>query len=254
MEIYHSEASSLRSLSLDDKEVHIWQVSLRQPPELLQQLRQILSGDEAARAARFHFPHDREAFIVARGILRYLLTWYLHAEPQQLTFGYEQAGKPFLSGDFANQVFFNLSHSHNMAFYAISDQPKIGIDLEYIRPIIDMEQIAVNNFSVNENAQLRSLPHSMALDGFFNCWTRKEAYVKAIGNGISHPLQDFDVSLMPGEPARLLSISGSEAEAARWTMSDLKPPAGYAAAVVVEGSDYSILQHEWIPLLATPDT
>ena len=253
METYHSEASALRSLALDDKDVHIWRVSLRQSPALLQQLRQTLSADEAARAARFHFPHDREAFIVARGILRYLLTGYLNAEPQQLTFGYEQAGKPFLSGGFANQIFFNLSHSHNMAFYAISYQPKVGIDVEYIRPITDIEQIAARNFSPNENAQLRSLPQHMLVESFFNCWTRKEAYVKAIGNGISHPLQDFDVSLMPGEPARLLSISGSESEAARWTMSDLEPSAGYAAAVVVEGSGYSILHHEWTSIMSTPN-
>ncbi len=250
MEISHSEAGSLRSLTLGDKDVHIWRASLRQSPAIVQQLRQTLSKDEAVRAARFHFPHDREAFIIARSILKSLLAGYLSVELHQLTFGYQQAGKPFLSGDLANQIFFNVSHSHEMALYALSHQPNTGIDIEYIRPIIDMEQIAMNNFSVNENAQLQLLPPHMVMEGFFNCWTRKEAYVKAIGSGISHPLQDFDVSLMPGEPVRLLSISGSQSEAARWTLSDLKPSAGYAAAVVVEGSGYSILQHEWISLSA----
>ena len=245
MEIDNGETGSLRGLTINDRDVHIWRASLKQSSSIVRELRQVLSRDEVTRAARFHFAHDREAFIVARGILRWLLAGYVHAEPHQLTFWYESLGKPHLSDKFADQVHFNVSHSRDLVLFAIGHQPKIGIDIEHIHPIPDMEQIAARNFSPRENAQLQSLPPHMTLEGFFTCWTRKEAYVKAIGTGVSYPLQDFDVSLIPDQPAKLLSMAGSEAEAACWSMFDLKPSSEYAAAVVIEGTGYSIVYREW---------
>jgi 4'-phosphopantetheinyl transferase len=252
MEIHPRKSGSLPTWRIDGKGVHVWQASLRQTQAVVQQLHHTLSSDEVERAKRFHFADDRDAFIVARGILRWLLASYLHAEPERLTFCYEPAGKPYLSDSFADQLYFNVSHSHDMALFAISHQPKIGIDIEYIRPILDMEHVAANTFSRNENAELRSVPHHLALEGFFNCWTRKEAFVKAIGSGFSFPLQDFDVSLTPGRSAKLLFVAGSESEAARWSMHDLKFSPDYAAAVALEGSGDSIMQYEWTSITLTP--
>jgi 4'-phosphopantetheinyl transferase len=245
MEVYRTDPGSLASLPFGDHDVHIWRASLRQPADVIQTLQDTLSSDELERAARFHFSKDRDAFIVARGILRGLLAKYAGAEARELRFGYESAGKPYLVERFANKVSFNVSHSYNMALYAISRHSAVGVDIEYIRPITDLEQVAANTFSPNENDQLRSLPGDLTLEGFFNCWTRKEAFVKALGSGFSYPLQNFDVSLKPGQPARLLSLGGGEIETARWSMSALQPCAGYAAAVVVEGINFSISHYEW---------
>jgi 4'-phosphopantetheinyl transferase len=251
MEIHPSDEGSLRSLKIDSRGVHVWRASLRQHPAVVQQLHQTLSQDEAERAARFHFEDDRDAFIVARGILRWLLAGYVTAEPHQLTFWYEPAGKPHLSNSFAGQIYFNVSHSRDMALFAISHQPKIGIDIEYIRPVTDMAQIARSTFSPNENAQLQSIPHHLTSKVFFDCWTRKEAFVKALGSGFSFPLQDFDVSITPGQAASLLRVAGSESEAARWSMYDLEVSPEYAAAIVIEGNGHSIVQQEWTSLMST---
>jgi 4'-phosphopantetheinyl transferase len=245
MSIERSMTISLQGLSLADNEVHVWCASLQQPANAVEKLSYLLSTDEEVRAARFHFDYLRTSFIVARGLLRILLAGYLNLKPDQLEFKYQRAGKPQLSGNLDGKISFNLSHSHEIVLYAFSSARNVGIDIEHIRPINDLEQIAERNFSVNEIIQLKTLPSAKILEGFFNCWTRKEAYVKAIGDGISYPLQQFDVSLKPGEPAKLFSIYGSKEEAARWSMFELQPADGYTAALVVEGSGCKVSYHKW---------
>ena len=122
--------------------------------------------------------------------------------------------------------------------YAFACGREIGVDVEYLQPVPDAEQLARRFFSSSEYASLRRLPGSQQLEAFFNCWTRKEAYLKALGDGLSHPLDQFQVSLMPDEPARLLKVDGCPEETARWHMTSFVPASGYVAAVVVDGSDF----------------
>ena len=237
---------SLPSQSLNPPDVHIWHASLEQSGEVVHALRAVLSEEELKRAERFHFDHHRRHFIAGRGILRHLLSLYTGIEPGQLQLEYTRNGKPFLPGmDGASGIRFNLSHSGGIAIYAFTRGREVGIDIEYQRPIDDMDRIAERNFSVREYTTLGTLPEQQRLDAFYLCWTRKEAFIKAIGEGISFPLQQFDVTLIPGEPAQLLSVDGSAEKAGRWSMHNLTIADGYAAALVIEGSDCALTQRKW---------
>ena len=193
---------------------------------------QCLIEDERIRAERFNFRRDRKRFIVGRGVLRMILGRYLHIEPNRVQFSYGPHGKPYLAdGDGALQ--FNLARSHELALYAFTRGREIGVDIEYFRALTDAEQIADSFFSPRENAILQALPASQRQQAFYNCWTRKEAYIKAIGKGLAQPLDQFDVSLAPGESTRLLKVEGSPEEGSRWSLYSLTPVAGYVAAVAV---------------------
>jgi 4'-phosphopantetheinyl transferase len=240
-----STATSSYDFRLSQGEVHVWCASLSQPAQDVAQLYGLLSSDEKARAGRYFFAHLQRSFVVSRGALRFLLAGYTDIPPEDLTFTYPRAGKPELSEKHDPKVFFNLSHSNELVLYAFSHTRNIGIDIEYVRTVNDLELIAERNFSMHEKVELKTLSPDTVLDGFFNCWTRKEAYIKAIGDGISFPLHEFDVSLKPGQPARLLSIRGSAQEATRWSMVELHMAADYAAALVVEGNSPKVIHHEW---------
>jgi 4'-phosphopantetheinyl transferase len=232
--------------SLKASDVHIWHASLEQPGETVQAWRAILSEDELKRAERYHFDLHRGHFIAGRGILRHLLSLYTGIEPGQLQPEYTRNGKPFLPGmeDEAG-IRFNLSHSGGIAVYAFTRGREVGIDIEHQRPIDDIDRIAERNFSTKEYTTLGTLPEGERLEAFYLCWTRKEAFIKAIGEGISFPLQQFDVTLIPGEPARLLSVDGSSEKTKRWSMHNLTIAEGYAAALVIEGSDCALTQRKW---------
>ncbi len=232
------------SLTLGSDEVHVWRATLDRSAAALQRLLQTLSEDESARADRFYFQRDREHFIAARGLLRSLLGGYLSFPPEQLRFGYSPHGKPSLPGEWS-ELHFNLSHSHALALYAVTRGREVGIDLEYIRPELADEPIAERFFSAREAGALRSLPASLQPEGFFNCWTRKEAYIKARGEGLTISLDQFEVSLAPGEPAALLSVNSDPAEASRWSLRELAPGPGYVAAIAVEGEGWQIQCWEW---------
>jgi 4'-phosphopantetheinyl transferase len=145
----------------------------------------------------------------------------------------------------SDELRFNVSHSHGLALYAVTRRRKIGIDIERVRPISGPEQLAARFFSAGENAELCALPEHVKHEAFFNCWTRKEAYVKARGEGLSLPLNQFDVSLNPGEPARLLRVERDPQEAARWSLQGLTPAPGYVAALAVEGHGWRLACWEW---------
>lgn len=236
----------LPAFTLTDNDVHIWSASLQQPARVVQRLAGVLSEDERMRAERFHFKDHRSFFIVGRGILRTLLARYLNLESQQVQVEYTQSGKPFLSPSHGvHNLCFNLSHSAAFVIYAFSKNRRIGIDIEYMRPISDMEKIAARNFSEKENRQFKTADRNGMMRAFYNCWTRKEAFIKAIGDGLSFPLHQFDVSLISGEPARILSIFGSEQAAGQWSMHELQPADGHVAALVVEGDGCSISYRQW---------
>ncbi len=224
-------------------EIHIWCVSLQQPVSRFQRL---LSLDERMRAERFHFEEHRKHFILRRGILRMLLGSYLGIEPGNVQFCYGKNEKPALAGRFGKRkLHFNLSHSDGLALYAFARRREIGVDIEYIRDVPEMGQIAERYFSAGEKDIFQMLPEHKRKQAFFNCWTRKEAFIKATGDGLSWPLDRFDVSLVPGEPARLLRIDGESKTASRWLIHELKLAPGFAAALAVEGRIGRIHCREW---------
>lgn len=233
-------------LRLGIDEVHVWRATLDLKAGGLQSLQQTLSADERVRAGRFHFQRDREHFIVGRGLLRTLLGRYLETDPGQLRFCYSPHGKPALAWEAnRNRLRFNLSHSRGLALYAVTRARELGVDIEFIRPEPADEEIAERFFSPREVAALRALPSNMQREAFFNCWTRKEAYIKARGEGLTLRLDQFDVTLTPGEPAALLSTNGDPQEASRWALKNLAPGPGYGAALAVEGDNWRLKCWQW---------
>ncbi len=233
-------------LMLDYGEVHVWRATLDLPPSDVQALEQILAADERARANKFHFQKDRTHFVVARGILRAILGRYLSRDPRTLHFCYSQYGKPSLVSEACSDpLFFNVSHSHGMALYAISRTLNIGVDIEYMRMDIECEQIAVRFFSPYEVNMLLVVPKGVQHEAFFNCWTRKEAYIKGRGLGLSLDLNQFDVSLTPGEPAAILNIREEGQDVSRWSLHALSPGPGYKAALAIEGHPSRIKCWQW---------
>lgn len=212
----------------------------------VESLRRILTEDERRRADGFCFEEDRERFIAARGILRILLGRYLNLEPGRLNFCYGSHGKPALaekSGE--DTLSFNVSHSHRLALFALARGREVGVDVEYVRSDLELAEIAARFFSPQEAATLRSLPAEMRMEAFFACWTRKEAYIKARSEGLSLALDGFSVSLVPGEPAMLLNTREDPSEAARWTLRELKPGPGYAAALAAKGHGWRLVCRHW---------
>jgi 4'-phosphopantetheinyl transferase len=233
-------------LTLSSAEVHVWRASLDLDSSCVEHLQHALSADELQRAARFHFPRDRRRFTVARGVLRDILGRYLGVPPSEPGFRYSAYGKPALGAGFdAVGVRFNISHSHEMALFAVTCGREIGVDIEYLSREIRGEEIAQHFFSAHECASLRALPAAAKHEAFFNCWTRKEAYIKAHGEGLSLPLDQFDVSLAPGEPAALLATRNDPREVQRWSLQALTPGPGYVAALAVEGQGWQLACWHW---------
>ncbi|HEX9545363.1 MAG TPA: 4'-phosphopantetheinyl transferase superfamily protein [Pyrinomonadaceae bacterium] len=230
--------SRFPGLALDATEVHLWQASL--DGRAADIFESFLSADELTRANRFHFIKDRNHFVVARGLLRNLLAAYLGVNCAELRFSYGAQGKPFLVLDSQAQINFNVSHSHGRAAFAFTRGRDLGVDLEYVKDDFDDELIANRFFSRAEVLALRTVPVALRKQAFFNCWTRKEAYIKARGEGLSMPLDQFDVSLRPDEPVALLNNYREEREVSRWSMQAIPAPDGYVGALVVEGRGWQL--------------
>ena len=227
---------SAAGYSLADEDVHLWRAWLDQPAWRVQQLAQTLSVDEWVRAERFRFEVNRRRFIVARSVLRSILGRYLDVEPAQVQLCYGRYGKPYLHPDLnPDMIRFNVAHAQQLAVYAFTRARQIGIDLEYVRPMSRMQQIAEQFMSTRELALLSKLPVGQQQEAFYLCWTCKEAYIKAKGIGLEQPLAQFDVSLIPGEPACLLNVDGNPGETSRWSLQSFTPVPGYKAALAVEG-------------------
>jgi 4'-phosphopantetheinyl transferase len=189
-------------LVLGDDEVHVWRATLDQTPSQIQSHLHSLAADEHVRAEQFYFERDRQHFIASRGVLRAILSGYLHRTPESLSFCYSSHGKPALAGETDDDaICFNVSHSHGVALFAVTRGREVGIDIEHIRSDLEVAEIAERFFSLREVAMLRMLPTEAQRQAFFRCWTRKEAYIKARGEGLSLPLDQFDVSV---EPAAIL--------------------------------------------------
>jgi 4'-phosphopantetheinyl transferase len=235
-----------QNLTLEVDRIHVWRIFLAEAASYLQRLQQTLSHDELTKAERFHFQKDRTQFMVSRGALRTILSQYLDINPSALCFDYNPYGKPSLIVEQGGDTLrFNLSHSHEIALIAITKNREIGVDIERIDTNFPYQQIAERYFSPLENAVLRSIPEPIQLKAFFTCWTRKEAYIKAVGKGLSIPLDCFDVTLAPGEPAALLNFQEKPEEASRWSLIELIPSPDTIATVAVEGYCTAIECWQW---------
>jgi 4'-phosphopantetheinyl transferase len=235
-----SRASSKLSLSA----VQVWRVFLDRIPGDVGGPGEILSPDEEERANRFYFERDRRRFTVARGALRAILGGYLRVDAKSIRFDYGPQGKPRLASA-TSGIQFNVAHSGELALIAVARERELGIDIELVRPLNSANQIAESFFSPREVAALQSLSRHLAKEAFFACWTRKEAYIKARGGGLSIPLAGFDVSLEPGEPAALLAVRDDPDEVSRWGMVELHPAPGYKGALVAQGKDWHVQSCDW---------
>src|SRR6184192_671852 len=195
----------------------------------------LLSDLERARVGRFAFEPDRNRFIVARALLRQLLAARLGVRPEAVELASGARGKPALAGRFAtSDLRFNVSHCKDVAVYALSSGREVGVDVEAVRTLPDADDVAARWFSPREYATYRALePGDRAL-GFFQCWTRKEAFIKALGEGLYHPLDRFDVSFAPGQPARILWVADVPGDRCPWRLEAFSPVPGFVAAVVTE--------------------
>jgi 4'-phosphopantetheinyl transferase len=225
----------------NSNEAHVWRVLLDVTTVEFESLSGVLSADELARAERFHFERDQKCFIVARGILRMILGSYLNKHPAKICFEYSSHGKPMLAhnpGD--DSICFNLSHSGAFALYAITLSKKIGIDIESIRDDVSIEQVARQFFSQNEISSLENIDINKRSELFFQYWTRKEAFLKASGEGISFTMEQCDVSLISGRVLSPVTVKDSNSEISSLYVQDLFPGNGYAAAIALEGGDWNI--------------
>jgi len=223
--------------SLRPGETHLCFVPLAASAACLARLERALAPEERGRARDFRTAALGEAYIAARGLLRSILGRSLGLEPARVPLAFGAGGKPRVA--FPARLRFNLSHSGGCALYALGRDHELGVDLERIQPMADAESIARRFFSPSEVADFLSLGGAARNDAFFRCWTRKEAYVKATGEGLALALDQFGVTLLPGEPPALHAPGDPRA----WSLFDASPAVGYAAALVVEGAPDAI--HAW---------
>lgn len=230
-------------VSLRTGEVHIWRASLDLADTDLVRLTHTLSTDEQVRATRFCFGKDQRRFVAARGILRNILSQYLNVGSSQLSFSYGPSGKPALmSAPEIDTLCFNLSHSDGLALYAVALRTEVGIDLERIERSLAVGRIAESFFTTREAASLCALRPEIQVTAFFNCWTAKEAYLKANGHGIADGMRSFEVSLSPDGVV-------SEAAGLPYSLYMLDTAPEYAAALIVHGSSQQLRHFEWDALM-----
>lgn len=230
-------------LNLLEGEIHLWRVHLDRAQPFLAQLQATLTPDERGRAKRYFFERDRNNFIAARGVLRDLLGKYLARAAREIEFEYGPRGKPSLPAmTFGSPIRFNAAHSHGLALFAFAQGHDLGVDVELVRPDFGGDEIAERYFAPQEVEELRLLSPSLHAEAFFLCWTRKEAYIKARGEGLGIPLDSFHVSLTPGQPERLHST-----DSFRWKLVSLRPDPQYVGALVVEVGEWQIKLWDWKP-------
>jgi 4'-phosphopantetheinyl transferase len=216
----------------DWREVHVWFVELALDPASAETCSGILSADERERASRFRFERTESAFTLSRGILRALLGRYLAIEPDRVRFAYEARGKPRLAFP-ESSLQFNLAHSGEFAAYAFASGCAVGVDIEKVRTVPEQESIVRRFFAHEECEEWLDLEAAQRDGAFYLCWTRKEAYIKALGGGLSIPLDSFRVSLRPGAPASPIHATGDPAAASGWSLYSLSPADGYIASLAV---------------------
>jgi 4'-phosphopantetheinyl transferase len=239
---------------LAPNEVQVWRATLDAPPEDIAGFMRVLSAEERAHAQRFHFEPDSRRHIIGRGLARTLLGHCLVCPADQVEFEYNRFGKPRLAASLGSSIEFNISHSGELVLVALTPGRAVGIDVERMQSRMATKEIATRFFSPNECRTLFSLAPELQCSAFFSCWTRKEAYLKARGDGLSLPLDTFDVAFAPGEEPRLLETRRDSGDAHRFTMRAPDPGHGCKAALVVEGSGWKLTCWDWRPEQPTCST
>jgi 4'-phosphopantetheinyl transferase len=235
------DSAAVETQKLVTGEAHLWWIPLTAPAREIELHRRVLPSDESERAGRFYFEEHRLKIIIAHGALRRILSSYIHLPPRELKFTYGPKGKPELSaGQNPDLVTFNLSHSGDLALLAVARNQVLGADVEFIKPDFGGMEIAERFFSASEVQTLFALDASEQNAAFFSCWTRKEAFIKAVGEGLSLPLDSFDVAFAPGVKPALTRVEGSPGETSRWRMYDIPADPQYKAALVIEGQEHRL--------------
>jgi len=225
--------------------VDVWRVCLDEAATAGSEV-SVLSPDEIARAGRFHFEKDRTHFTRCRSALRHILADYLSIPATEIRFEYLTSGKPQLAAEQNPRLQFNVSHSANIALIAVGSEHRLGVDIEQIRSDVDTNSLAERFFSVRERAGLQALPDPIRVLGFFACWTRKEAFLKATGDGFSFPLADFSVTTHPDLDSRLEDIKGNTEAGKQWFLADLSVVDGFRATVALERSYSRLETYAWV--------
>jgi len=223
----------MSAFSLSAGEAHVWSLPLAATAEQLAALYATLSADERDRADRYRHEPSRQQYIQARATLRALLGCYLGVPPTELHFAHSEQGKPALPGA---GLHFNVSHSHGLALIALTREGEVGVDIERVRHHPTHLDLAARYFTRAEAAALRRLPPGASEEAFFQVWTRKEAFLKAVGLGLTHGLERFEVSVPPDDPARVLHIDGDPAAGARWSLAAMAPAPGFVGTLAIESS------------------
>jgi 4'-phosphopantetheinyl transferase len=247
-EVGKPEAGTIR---LSPREIQIWGIWLTASDAAVAYYHSILSVDERHRAERFRFGNLRRSYILSRGGLRIVLAHYLGCAPTGIEFIGGPKGKPALRH--SSRIQFNVSHSGQMALYALTVGCELGVDVEQLRTLEDTESIAKRFFSPGEASELLSLNSEERGPAFFRCWTRKEAYVKAIGDGLTIPLNGFQVTLLPGVPARFIQLAGDPGIAREWILEHLDLAPGYIGALAYQDSRRPTTIHPTVPADQLPD-
>jgi len=224
---------------LPARDIDVWAVQISALDVVIEHCFATLSPDERVRADRYRFEDHRRSYILSRGVLRALLGCYVSVPAGKIRFSYGKRGKPHLFG-VTTDIRFNSSHSANVALYAMTRHCDLGVDIEKIRQLEDMHRIAECFFCPEEARELLDLPRAEQESAFFNCWTRKEAYIKAVGNGLSMPLNRFRVTLKPGDPVEFVHLGNDRQGAREWTLQSIAIAPGYAAAVAYHDSFRSL--------------
>lgn len=235
-------------ITLLDDEVHVWRASLSLKPSRRIDVERTLSADELARAKQFRFQRDRERFVASRGILRQVLGRYLNLDPSALQFSYGLKGKPELSGIGCSQkLHFNVSHSNGLSLIALTWEKEIGVDVEFIREDVAEERVAEHFFSPIEVSSLRALPRKDQTRSFFACWTRKEACLKARGEGLQGRLHDFTVSLAPAQHGARTGVEGDHTRTLNLSLWDLVPENGFVGSVATSKQPSHLRCWDFLP-------
>ena len=236
-----------QSFQLASDEVHVWTVALDVTSETSADLYATLTREERDDVARFRFERDRQRFIAAHGALRDVIARYLETQPERISYAYNAFGKPALGPEFDGRLKFNLSHSNGFALIAITADSDVGVDVEHVRAHADFAAIASGFFSAAEVEHLTALPSPLCAEAFLSCWTKKEAYLKASGEGLAKPLNRFSVPLTSDceTPAYFYAASADIGPAKRWSLYTLKPAPDYIGAVAIEGTGWRLRQQPW---------
>jgi len=225
-------------MTIHGNEVHIYSSSLELTADKLIESESLLSPDELQKAYRYKFEKDRNHYITGRAILRNILCKYLNQSPDKITFSYSEKGKPFIKD---SPIKFNLAHSRDKAVFAFAKDVEVGIDIEYMRELPDALQIAKRFFSDDEVNEFLKVSEDNIRSAFFNCWTRKEAFIKAVGEGLSFPLKDFTVTLMPGVNPEIKWIKDKDDEVKEWSLVNIQADQNYVSSLAVKADEVILI-------------